>query len=276
MRGEDASVTAARVNTQKPHYKSRQNSKLVSNRGASRGERWPAAGDNVDSDSTCGRCGKESTHTRTRGKCPAFGAQCSFCKKMNHWHTVCRKRLAHEVRALQADSQEQADSDSDSIWEDGYASAEGKEYMLSVSKVELPHHRKQDKWVVPLEVGGNGTNVTFRIDTGARCNVMVQDTYRKVADEGSLRKSSKVLYSYSNHRIRPAGVADLTVKYNGVETKAEFEIVDLQQESVISGNLAEQLRLIHRISDVRKSNWHATRHIYDKDRPICERRGTPG
>ena len=185
MRGEDASVTVARVNTQKPHYKSRQNSKLVSNRGASRGERRPAARDNVDSDSTCGRCGKESTHTRTRGKCPAFGAQCSFCKKMNHWHTVCRKRLAHEVRALQADSQEQADSDSDSIREDGYACAEGKEYMLSASKVELPHHRKQDKWVVPLEVGGNGTNVTFRIDTGARCNVMVQDTYRKVAAEGT-------------------------------------------------------------------------------------------
>jgi predicted aspartyl protease len=122
--------------------------------------------------------------------------------------------------------------------------------MLSINKVELPHHRKQDKWVVPVEVGGNGANVTFRIDTGARCNVMVQDTYRKVASEGSLRKSSKVLYSYSNHRIRPAGVASLCVKCNGVETTAEFEIVDLQQESVISGNLAEQLRLIHRINDV--------------------------
>ena len=71
-----------------------------------------------------------------------------------------------------------------------------------------------------------------------------------MAAEGSLRKSSKVLYSYSNHRIRPAGVADLAVKYNGVETKAEFEIVDLQQESVISGNQAEQLRLIRRINDV--------------------------
>ena len=49
---------------------------------------------------------------------------------------------------------------------------------------------------------------------------MVQETYRKLHKKGSLRKSSKVLYSYSSHKIHPVGAANLVVRHNGAEAKA--------------------------------------------------------
>jgi predicted aspartyl protease len=66
-------------------------------------------------------------------------------------------------------------SDSESILEDGYTSdPEDKGYMLSISKVTSAHQGRRDKWQVELEV--DGRSVPFHIDTGARCNVIVQDT----------------------------------------------------------------------------------------------------
>ena len=72
--------------------------------------------------------------------------------------------------------------------------------------------------------------------------MMVQEAYRKFPKKGSLIKSVFLLH--------PARAVNLVVRHNGVEAKATFEIVDFEQENVISGDLAKQLRLIQRLSDV--------------------------
>ena len=38
----------------------------------------------------CKRCGTD--HTKTKGRCPAFGTTCAYCKKENHWARVCIKK----------------------------------------------------------------------------------------------------------------------------------------------------------------------------------------
>ena len=115
----------------------------------------------------------------------------------------------------------------------------------------------QDKWLVHLKVGGSKR--TFRIDTGARCNVLVASTHRKLRNQGTLRRSRKSLYSYSNHKISSHGVAKIPVKCKGIQLEADFEVVDLEQENIISGELAEQLGLIQRVNKVADRTGTETR-----------------
>jgi len=53
-----------------------------------------------------------------------------------------------------------------------------------------------------------------------------------------------MLKSYSNHKLRPIAAVDLLINYNNTEIPAEFEIVDISQENVLSGATAEALALV--------------------------------
>jgi hypothetical protein len=44
--------------------------------------------------------------------------------------------------------------------------------------------------------------IEFGIDTGAKCNVIVWQTYRRLHNLKPLEKSTKVLYSYSTIKFR--------------------------------------------------------------------------
>lgn len=68
---------------------------------------------------------------------------------------------------------------------------------------------------------------------------------------GELRPSKVVLRSYSNHKIKPVGVADLTVKHKN-HTTTEFELVNIVQESVLSDKTAEALGLIVRLDSLKE------------------------
>lgn len=91
-------------------------------------------------------------------------------------------------------------------------------------------------------------NLIFRIDTGAHCNTLTLADYQKVKQQGELTQSTKVLRTYSNHQIKPVTVVTLPIKYKDCTTETTFQIVDLVQENILSGNTAEQLELITRIS----------------------------
>jgi hypothetical protein len=89
--------------------------------------------------------------------------------------------------------------------------------MLSISKVTPAHQGRKDKQQVQLEVEGG--SVSFRIDTGTRCNVMVQDTYHSLPT-----KFQEVMEGSSNHKMRPIVVADLLVKHNGREQEQHSKL----------------------------------------------------
>ena len=88
--------------------------------------------------------------------------------------------------------------------------------------------------------------VQFRIDTGAKCNTLTLDRYQLLIHTGELKRSSTVLRSYSNHKLKPVAAVDLLIKHKECETSAEFEIVNIAQENVLSGDTAEALGLIVR------------------------------
>lgn len=58
----------------------------------------------------CYRCGGEFPHN---GSCPAIGKKCDFCKQMNHFSSVCRKKKSRNNSIKSTEINETIASDSD-------------------------------------------------------------------------------------------------------------------------------------------------------------------
>jgi hypothetical protein len=161
----------------------------------------------------CRTCGRDPSHPWNKGKCPALGSTCSYCKRPNHWLAVCRER---KDRVHTVDYEENYEPDD--VWNETL-------YILD-------------------------TPVTFRIDTGAKCNTLTADTYQKLPHDGELRASRRVIRSYTNHTLKPLAAVDLAITHRTKIVDASFEIVNVIQENVLSGHTAIALGLIARISSL--------------------------
>ena len=181
---------------------------------------------------SCYRCGKDPQHDWNKGKCPALGSTCSYCKKPNHWRAVCSRRIRVQKLAVS--------SDDDDVGSDTE--------VLNIHTAQPVDAREEDKWTVKCTL--QNKYIKFRIDAGARCNTLTLKDYQKVQHKGELRNSTKLLRTYSNHQIKPIATADLSVKCNDEQITTPFQIVDLDQENVLSGSTAEALQLIARLSSV--------------------------
>ena len=192
-----------------------------------------------DVKSKCNNCGT----MHTKGKCPARGTLCNYCKKPDHWLSVCRKRL-RKINLVDEVEQESTDSDTDS---------EDPLYIQTIDIESVTVNSVQDKWTVHLHIGGK--IVQFCIDTGAKCNILVNSKFQTL-QTGKLEKSNRTLKSFTNHEILPIGRTTVPVKLNpdSQEVMATFQVIDLDQECVISGELAEKLGLIKRIHNVSDLN----------------------
>lgn len=110
--------------------------------------------------------------------------------------------------------------------------------------------RKSDKWLVTLYV--HDRPLEFRIDTGAKCNVIIMSQYIKADLHGNEQKSQKILRSFTNHKICPEFCVDLPLTSHIGDTPitTKFEVVNVSQENIITGSTAEKLNLIMRVDTV--------------------------
>ena len=130
----------------------------------------------------CGKCG--SRHTRQQS-CPAIGAECHKCGRRNHFARVCRStpKRADKPR-LHTIEQNSSDED------DGM-------YIAMIND-----DADTEEWEVNIRM--NEQRVTFKIDTGAQCNVISKETYDKVSRQ-PLTKSRAKLTAFGGHKIRACG-----------------------------------------------------------------------
>ena len=168
-----------------------------------------------------------------------WGSTCNYYHTENHWRVVCRKRLHHQAPVNAVDDNESAT--------DSYSDSDSFQDSFQIHTLDDEHVNLMttDTWVLKLEC--NGTRTKFRIDTGAKWNIMVTSDFDKLTKQGKLRESVKVLKSFTNHKIRPVGNSKLLINYKDKAAKIDFEIVDIEQENILSGNTAIQLGLIERI-----------------------------
>uniref|UniRef100_A0A0A9XRD5 Uncharacterized protein K02A2.6 n=1 Tax=Lygus hesperus TaxID=30085 RepID=A0A0A9XRD5_LYGHE len=112
---------------------------------------------------SCRFCG----YNHMKGRCPAFGKICNICRKENHFSSVC-KGNARRVNLLQEE-----DDDVEEEFEMDVLHVD----QLEMSPLSTPNG-SSEWYTVDLEI--NGRPSSFKIDTGAQCNVMGIKEYEKI------------------------------------------------------------------------------------------------
>lgn len=134
---------------------------------------------------TCTRCGL--THG-TNQQCPAFGVECRKCGKANHFARMCRSNHPKTKQRIQSIEENQETDEED----------EPPAEIYMCNKIRNCKNRREDQtkdWHAILIVDGNP--VKFKIDTGAQCNIMSSETYKKTTSNKPLQKSKTRLVAFN-------------------------------------------------------------------------------
>ena len=134
------------------------------------------------SDDMIKKC-KFCSGSHQRGNCPAYGKRCRTCNRKNHFASRCSQRMVNQV-AGQDTSSSSSDENDDKFFidmvqvdrndplhepQDVTTCTSTQEANTSASTLFTINDSKLD-WLVTLDM--NSTDVTFKIDTGAQCNVI--------------------------------------------------------------------------------------------------------
>ena len=115
---------------------------------------------------------------------------------------------------------------------------------INLTQSDTPEN---DKWSVNIKIVSESA---VQNRHRCRCNTLTIDSYQSLMHTGELKRSNRVLCSYSNHKVKPVPAVDLLAKYKNWETRTEFEIVNIAQQNVLSGTTAEALGLIMRLNSL--------------------------
>jgi len=210
----------------------------------------------------CRRCGK----THQPRSCPAFGQTCSKCGRKNHFASKCRtqqttrnqsseeppaasarggqrqnkgrKKKKKKKPQTQVDVESASEDDSRSDYE-----------TLFVGDLKDDTCEYDTEWHVDLRVNGSGKH-RYKIDTGAKCNVMTQKTYKGLAKRPKLMNSGVRLVSFSNHKVKPIGKCRVLVEYNKKYHTVEFQVVRGNYAEVLGLKTCMQMNLVQRVDAV--------------------------
>ena len=85
----------------------------------------------------------------------------------------------------------------------------------------------------------------LKIDTGAKCNVIFLDLFRKVQKKETINKAKAVnLVAYGGERLSALGTADLQCKIGDTTRLLTFQVLDRQATPILGLNDALQLHLV--------------------------------
>ena len=143
----------------------------------------------------------DSSHPR--GKCPAYGKVCHVCNKRSHFK-VCCPRVAKKVHEIEKDESEEHSDQSDYEFFIETVSIQDSAYINQIKN-------ENSDWSITLP--SNGIPVSYKIDTGAQCNVILLTILKKFDPEPDLCPVNIKLSAYNNSTISILGKCSLTLKH---------------------------------------------------------------
>ena len=164
---------------------------------------------------SCGRCGGR----HPRQSCPAIGAECHKCGLKNHFSRVCRTKHSTNTRRptpkRTIHNLEEESSDEDDA-------------NLYIHAVETTETKSEDATLTL-----NDKSVTFRLDTGAECNVISKKTYDRISKRPPQRTRTKLI-AFGGHRLNTCGKATILSEYKDKYRVLEFMIVNGNIQNILS------------------------------------------
>ena len=129
-----------------------------------------------------------------RGNCPAYAKRCRNCNRKNHFASRCSQKMVNQV-AVQDTSSSSSDENYDKFFIDivqaDHNSPSNESQGVNCIYVQprsqyftstlfMINDSKSDGSV---NLNMNSTNVTFKIDTGAQCNVILKSLLHKMSPQ---------------------------------------------------------------------------------------------
>ena len=176
-------------------------------------------------DKACKYCG--GCHAPQKELCPAFGKRCSSCMKMHHFSRVCRstrqRRVNRNVIIVDHDEADMLQEDADI-------------HVITQAKIRNEIH---------CTARVNTHEIRLKIDTGAKCNVLPLDLFKKVQKRETINKAKAVnLVAYGGERFSTLGTADLQCKIGDTTRLLTFQVLDRQATPILGLKDSLQLNLV--------------------------------
>ena len=159
----------------------------------------------------CGNCGRH----HEIGNCAARGKLCNECGKLNHFASVCRsgKRRTGAQKDVKT-VEELAEFDE----------SDGEIYVIGeISAVTL-----DDSQLVTVKLE-SGNCLRFQQDTGAQCNVIPLELYKKATNDTELKgvkQAKTAIAAYGGSRLPVVGQVIIPVWRKGQRFKLDCKLVD--------------------------------------------------
>lgn len=189
----------------------------------------------------CRNCGGDFPHT---GQCPAKGKQCNYCKKPNHFKSVCRSFKKREsVKEIKPERARQATNVSDSDDDSDYCYTIKSEQVIGTIGKKTPS----------TSVTINQVKCSMLIDTGASVNILDEKTYKKIGSPKLQKRNIPPLYPYGGSQsLNVKGHCQVTVETaNKIDTH-KFYVVKGDHGSLIGYPTASELELITMVNKLSK------------------------
>ena len=261
----------------KKHAAELKNNKLETDHSVDRVERERECA-NKNMVTNCKFC--MSNHPR--GKCFAYGKECLKCHRMNHYARCCPAKKNYNdannngaQRYISARNQESGRRNQhvDSVGNDPFVieTIELKKSNVVNSEVDTIASMKtkvisqvdvaddndhvhdvdttpSTDWIV--NVNTNESNVQFKIDTGAQCNVLPKHIYNKLNKRPKLLPNDASLSAYSETELKVCGRCVLTLIHKEKVHKVLFYVVETNRAPLLGLKTCSRLNLIRRVDDV--------------------------
>lgn len=150
----------------------------------------------------CNFCGRR--HRKGPTNCPAYGKQCNYCKKVNHFEKKCMKR-SKDI-------------------EDGVAcvgiseAREGHEELLSITVA-----KSGKKLITDLQLSNSDRTLRCQLDSAAAKNIITREEHRRLGSP-KLKPSQVTLITYDGTMMPSLGKLDL--QFKGLSGVVEFEVAN--------------------------------------------------
>lgn len=141
-------------------------------------------------------------------ECPAFGKTCSSCSRKNHFGAVCRSKNISTITTYDS-------NDNDEF------------FVTSIEKVYAigDDDEMSYPWIEKIRI--DGSQVAFKIDTGAQITVLPLKIYNRLDTKIELHRTNTKLRAFSGDKVKPIGMCSLFGKFENMSCKMKTAVVDI-------------------------------------------------
>ena len=174
------------------------------------------------------RCGKEP---HSRHNCPAKGAVCSKCGKLNHFAAVCRS-----TKISTSTTSELTSHPSDVAFLD-----------------QVTPGTNENAWFTDTDVCGQGT--TFKIDTGTEVTAISHETHKHLG-QPTLNISDRKLFGPSTQPLKVIGSFEGNISHKAKSSQQTIYVIQglttnlLGLPAITALQLISRLQTIHTKADI--------------------------